>query len=71
MKLTFKQWKQIELMLYRDYIEKNDEYQRERERLLDGGANEWEADADPCVKALYESKREACELWQAVLNQEF
>lgn len=39
MKLTFKQWKQIETMLQCDYIAKQDEYLKERQRLEKSGVD--------------------------------
>lgn len=70
MKLTFKQWKQIEIMLQCDYIAKQDDYLRERQRLQKSGLDDWTIYDDPTIKVLYERKNEAYELWQALLNQE-
>lgn len=70
MKLTFKQWKQIETMLQCDYIAKQDEYLRERQRLEKSGVDDWTIYDDPTIKVLCERKDEAYALWQALLNQE-
>lgn len=51
MKLTFKQWKQIETMLQCDYIAKQDEYLRERQRLEKSGVDDWTIYDNPTIKA--------------------